>query len=345
MIRTHHASGGSNSRATATTCLVGSEKQVRNMSIDIVRRSAWSRWYLRMPLKWSAFGLVTLLVLFPDPRVLIRQQSRIRNMNAMITPDAPELAVWDADLKKRFEDERRKHAATLPADAKPVEVSRLPAWSAQRLIERFTYDKVKYAWDWDTWGSADYMPTVAEMFERAKAATDGVIHEDCDGRAVMAASLMRRFGYQADLACDMRHVWVVTREGEWMGPGRKKTIVATPQGQRVDYAGAASNLLVGWSYGVQVFPLIRELILWAAAVVLLLRKGRSWKATLFGALLMLQGLFFMRAGHMDPLHGASAWPAWLGLGHMLAGFGVLLCPRCGMGACKTAQYHTDGLVG
>lgn len=302
------------------------------MSMDIVRRSAWSRWYLRMPLKWIAFAAVTALVLFPDPRVLVRQQSRMRDMNKMITPDAPELAAWDADLKGRIEDARKKHAATLPADA-PTEAARLPALQAQRLIERFTYEKVKYAWDWDTWGCADYIPTVGEMFAKAKEHVGGVINEDCDGRAVMAASLMRRFGYQADLVCDMRHVWVMTREGEWMGPGRKKTIVATPQGQKVDYRSAASNLLVGWSYGVQVFPLVRELILWGTAVVLLLRKGRSWKKTLVGAVLMLQGLFFMRTGHMDPLHGAAAWPAWVGLGHMLAGFGVLLCPGC---ECRTS---------
>ncbi len=293
-----------------------------------------------MPLKWCAFGIVTLLVMFPDPRVFVRQQARMRNMNQMVTPDAPELAVWDADLKQRFEQARKQHAATLPAESKPdagAELPRLPAWQAERLIERFTYDKVKYAWDWDVWGCADYMPSVAEMFAKAKSNPDGEINEDCDGRAVMAASLMRRFGYQADLVCDMRHVWVVTREGEWMGPGRRKTIVATPQGQKVDYASAASNLLVGWSYGVQVFPLVRELILWATAFVLLLRKGRPWRKSALGGLLLLQGLLFMRTGHMDPLHGAAAWPAWVGLGHMIGGFCVLLCPCKGNSVCTTTM--------
>lgn len=306
------------------------------MSIDIARRSAWSRWYFRMPVKWLAFGVVVLFVLFPDPRLLIRQQSRMRDMNRMVTPDAPELGVWDAELNRQFDEARKKQAATLPADKKTEELPRLPPREAQRLIERFTYDNVKYAWDWDTWGCADYIPTVAEMFAKGKEFADGFIREDCDGRAVMAASLMRRFGYQADLVCDMRHVWVMTREGEWMGPGRKKTIVATPQGQKVDYRSAASNLLVGWSYGVQVFPLVRELILWAAAFGLMIRRGGSWKCKLIGGALLLQGLLFMRTGHMDPMHGAAAWPAWVGLGHMIGGFGALLLA----GRCGTVASHS-----
>ena len=45
-------------------------------------------------------------------------------------------------------------------------------------------------------GSADYMPTVKEIFDKA-AETDGAAREDCDGRAVIAASLMKRLGYDA----------------------------------------------------------------------------------------------------------------------------------------------------
>jgi len=305
------------------------------MSMDIAPRSAWSRWYYRIPIKWFVFAFVTGLMLFPDPRVFLRQQERIRHMNRMVTPDAPELAAWDAELQARFDEARKstKRATTAPATGDAATITRLPARQAQKLIERFTYDKVKYAWDWDTWGCADYMPTVAEMFEYAKTRSDGVIHEDCDGRAVMAASLMRRFGYDAELVTDIRHVWVKTREAEWMGPGRKKSIVATPQGPKVDYATVLSNSLVGLSYGVQVFPMVRELILWATAVVLMVRSGRSWRKTAVGAALLLQGLLFMRTGHMDPLHGAAAWPAWVGLGHILGGFGVLLCPCKGSGTC------------
>jgi len=283
-----------------------------------------------MPLKWCVFAAVTCLVLFPDPRVLLRQQERIRHMDRMVTPDAPELAAWDAELQKRFDEALKKTRVSTTAPTNEsggtngAAPRRLPASQAKKLIERFTYEKVKYAWDWDEWGCADYMPTVAEMFERARSRSDGIIREDCDGRAVMAASLMRRFGYHAELVTDIRHVWVKTREGEWMGPGRKKTIVATSQGTKVNYATVASNSLIGLSYGVQVFPFVRELILWATAFGLMIRRGRSWKWSAMGGALLLQGLLFMRTGHIDPLHGATAWPAWVGLGHLLGGFGVLL---------------------
>ena len=309
------------------------------MDVSTQRRSAWSKWYLRMPLKWSIFALVTWLVLWPDPRVFMRQQDRIRHMNRMVTPDAPELARWDAEIQKRIDEAQKKGAAKASNRASESGGSngssppRLSPAQAQRLIERFTYEKVKYAWDWDLWGCADYMPTIAEMFAKAQSQPDGEIREDCDGRAVMAASLMRRFGYDAELVTDIRHVWVKTKQGEWMGPGRKKTIVATPQGPKVDYATVLSNSLVGLSYGVQVFPFARELILWATALLLMIRRGRSWGWTALGGALLLQGLLFMRTGHMDPLHGAAAWPAWVGLGHLVAGFGVLLVSQ----NCKCAS--------
>ena len=81
------------------------------------------------------------------------------------------------------------------------------------------------------------------------------------------------------------------------------------------------------SYGLAVFPLWRELIILATAFVLLLGELRAWRPIALGGLLLLQGLLFMRLGYLAPLgvvgHGA-AWPVWVGVVHMLGGFGVLL---------------------
>ena len=46
-----------------------------------------------------------------------------------------------------------------------------------RGVEKFVYGHVPYAWDWDTWGVADYLPSVAEVRRMGR--------EDCDGRAVV----------------------------------------------------------------------------------------------------------------------------------------------------------------
>jgi hypothetical protein len=173
------------------------------------------------------------------------------------------------------------------------------------------------------------MPTVAEMFANA-AAKDGVVREDCDGRAVIAASLMRRLGYNAKLVTDLRHVWVSTPHGEWMGPGGKKTVVSTPRGNRVDYASMVSNVPVSLSFGVAVFPLAREMIILLTAFVLMLRPGISGRAALLGCLLLVQGLMFMRLGYLAPQavsRQVESWPAWLGIAHVMCGFARLAWPQ------------------
>jgi len=296
-----------------------------------------SHWYLRIPVKWLIFAVVTFLMLFPDPRRFVRQIKHVSNLSAMIDPNAPELAQWDAELRKLLvEDAQREAKASAEsgktaAASQPAGATSQPARGdsrpnpimAQRVIERFVFNHVLYAWDWDVWGCADYMPTVSEMFAIAASSPDKKIHEDCDGRAVMAASLMKRFGYDAEIVTDLRHVWVKTKAGEYMGPGRAKTVVSTAHGQQVDYSSALSNSVVALSYGVEVFPLLRELVIVAAAFILMLRRGGSAKLGLIGGLLLFQGLLFMRTGHIDPLHGAQAWPAWVGMGHVAAAFATL----------------------
>lgn len=288
-------------------------------------RRRLSRWYLRVPLKWLVLLAVTFLVLFPSPRQLARHVSHMRNLEAMVEPDAPELAAWDEELRQRIANEAKIQASTDVSLQQPQ--SSPSPQSIQRQVEKFVYQKVKYKWDWDVWGSADYMPTVGEMFAKAAETADGRIYEDCDGRAVMAASLMRRLGYDSAIVTDLRHVWVTTPQGEWMGPGRKKTLVSTAGGNKVDLGTVWSNVPVSLSYGVSVFPLVRELIILATVFVLVLHRRMSWRAVALGGVLLLQGLLFMRCGVLSPRSlsaGVSSWPAVIGIVHVAAGI-VILC--------------------
>ncbi len=272
------------------------------------------RWYVRMPLKGLAFALVTFFVLFPYPRQLARHISHIKNMQAMVEPQAPQL-----EKLQRLLDERLQNtAATQPAATQNAVVM-------LRHIERLVLDEVKYEWDWNLWGSADYMPTVSEIFDKA-AQTDGQIREDCDGRAVIAASLMKRMGYDARIVSDLRHVWVVTPEGEWMGLGRAKTVIATPEGNRIAWGTLLSNIPICVSYGIGVFPFLRELIILVAAFVLSLHRRTPPRAAAVGLILLIQGLLFMRLGYFAPIAVArevSSWPSWVGLVHVAIGFAVL----------------------
>ncbi|MEK6644221.1 MAG: hypothetical protein AABZ08_09945 [Planctomycetota bacterium] len=279
------------------------------------KRGRWSRWYVRIPSKVAIFLCVVLFVCFPYPKQLIRNVEHLRNMQAMIEPNAPELVPWEAELRKRLA--RR-------ASSQPNEPHIAPR-GVQQEVERFVLEKVMYEWDWNLWGSADYMPTVHEMFEKAKE-FGGQVKEDCDGRAVMAASLLRRLGYQATMVTDLRHVWVTTPEGEWMGPGGEKTMVATSQGTQVNWGSAASNFAIGLSYGIAVFPFTREFIILVTLFVLLLRGWSHWGWALAGLVFMVQGLLFMRLGFFAPAAVArevSSWPTWVGLFHVVGAVGSL----------------------
>ena len=272
------------------------------------------RWYLRIPLKLTIFAVVTFFVLFPYPRQFARHISHLRNLQAMIDPHAPKIDRFDAVLDHRF----REMASTQPALLRDPQLD-------QQLVERVVLEQVHYEWDWNLWGSADYLPTVSEIFERASA-YGGQLHEDCDGRAVIAASLMKRMGYEATLVTDLRHVWVETPEGKWMGPGRDKTLVATPEGTRVAWGTLLSNIPVSLSYGIGVFPFWREVIILLAAFLLSLHRCISRRAAAISLILLIQGLLFMRLGYLAPFavsREVSSWPAWLGLVHVAAGFAIL----------------------
>lgn len=302
------------------------------------------RWYLRIPLKWVLLLIVIFFVLFPNPFQFRRHLQHIADYDAMIDADAPQFAAWEAEIRqtlnKKADDARRKtgkpiaDAPLMAADTAPASPPAEPHWNdalsptrVQKEVERFVYQKVKYDWDWNVWGSADYMPTVSEMFENAMNDPDGVIREDCDGRAVMAASVLRRLGYQSSIVTDLRHVWVVTPQGEWMGPGRGKTMKSTKDGNRFDLLATISNVPVSLSYGVAVFPLHREAIIALTIWLLLSRRGMGKARFFLGGLLLFQGLLFMRSGVLAPAAlrgGAESWPAWVGILHIASGMGVLL---------------------
>jgi transglutaminase-like putative cysteine protease len=237
----------------------------------------------------------TLVVLFPYPNVLLRHLQRWRDPNALIQPDAPSLQPLIAELTPRLEN--------IP-----------PGPQVLNIVEKFVYDKIPYAWDWDTWGVADYIPTVDEAVTAAG--------EDCDGRAVISASLLRNFGYTAEIVSDLTHVWVKTDRGETMSPGKGRKAIETEDGKVKVHWDAIANIPRSTAYGIAVFPLWRELIVLAVYFALAMRQHIHPYAAAAAAVLLLDGLFLIR------LAGANAWNAdlpyqLLGLGNLIAG-GILL---------------------
>lgn len=237
---------------------------------------------VRWPAKGAIFAAVCLLVLFPRLDRLPVTVKRHLNPNVLINADSPALQP----LLDDFEGLRQQD------------------WDHERLLkelERYVYRKIPYAWDWDLWGNVDYFPTVEETLAAGK--------EDCDGRAVVAASVLRKYGYNARLATNFGHVWVVTDRGATMSPGKRKGIEFTAEGMKFDWR-IVFDLPKTLAMGVSVFPLYRELILVLAAWLLMvggnvrLRDAAIWLA------LLVVGLMLLREGGR-PRH-EDIWKDWLG---------------------------------
>lgn len=252
-------------------------------------------WYARLPAKWAIFGVTVLFVCFPNPARLVSHLDHWRDPNLLIEPDAPAIQPLVEELRPHMTD-----------DLSPRE--------ALQYVEQFVYEKIPYEWDWNTWGSADYLPTVTEAIEMGR--------EDCDGRAVVAASLLAKFGFNAQIVTDFAHVWVKTDKGETMRPGKNKAIVATKEGLQVHWA-ALSEIPRATAYGVAVFPVAREYAILIVLWLLLLRNGGGVITGAIALSAMLRGLVLVRVGgetYLDP----TRWMQWSGACLFVVGLAVLL---------------------
>ncbi len=269
------------------------------------------RWYKRLPCKWAILGLTLFLVQFPYPRLAWRHFSRLGNPNRLIQPDAPALQPWLEEIR-----------ASLPSD--------LPPREALQRVQEFVYAKVPYEWDWNTWGLADYFPTVEEVVAQGK--------EDCDGQAIVAASLLRNLGYDARLVTDLAHMWVATSHGETMNPGRSRVFEATDQGMKMRFPyHALRELPRATVYGIAVFPLFRESIVLCVLWFVLLRPGGGVGCQLAALAFLVNALLFLRIS-APSYERQILWRQWIGLANFVAA-GVALFIWASRNARLIASAH------
>ena len=78
------------------------------------------------------------------------------------------------------------------------------------LVAEVTRVRITYTSDVELYGWSDYVPTIEEMRQRARAEGWPTLREDCDGRAVFALSLARTCGLEARSVSSARfqHVWI-----------------------------------------------------------------------------------------------------------------------------------------
>lgn len=233
-------------------------------------RPAWQRW----PVKWLVLGFVVLGVLFPLPGRLWRHIQHARNSETLILPDhpavAPVLAEYEAYLH----------------EAQPVDELDFLA-----VTEAFVYRRVPYSYDWENWGVVEYLPTAVEVIERGT--------EDCDGRAVLAATLLRARGYDANLAADPRHMWVRTPQGDLMNPLGEPVFRQTDEGVEVDWLRLIDSGPM--AFGIAIFPIWRELVIIVAAWLLLMHPGQQAWQRVLSLILGIAALFLMRYAGQNPV--------------------------------------------
>jgi hypothetical protein len=271
---------------------------------------------LRWPMKVAVFLFALLLVTFPRLDLLARNIAHWRNVNALIDSLSPALD-------------------SLAAELEPALAARPHGPEALALVEAAVNARIPYAWDWQTWGVADYLPTVEQTMAAGR--------EDCDGRALVAASLLQRFGYDARLKSDLTHVWVWTPDGETMAPRRTAgpaMIGADAHGTRFDLLALIDPraLLIDMpkaaAYGVSVFPVWREVLLLGVFCGLLVRPGFSSSRAIIGALTLLgAGALLRYSGAEFP----SAHAAWGGLALGLSGVRSLLSAAARPGPIPPAE--------
>jgi hypothetical protein len=197
--------------------------------------------------KWALLGLVITFVLYPHVGLLLKQVRHLRNVESLIQPDLPEIAAINRELDAQL-------------------VTNTSRAAEFRAVERHVYQRVPYKYDWLNWGNLDYWPTAAEVLERKC--------EDCDGRAVLAASILRARGFKtAHVVANLNHVWVAVDRIELMSPQKEKNLrrvggktVVTLPGVRT-WLGAAA--MIG------EFPALRSLIILVTALVLAYHPCRN----------------------------------------------------------------------
>ena len=256
----------------------------------------------RWPIKWAMLALTGFLICYPYPHLFARHVARWSQPNRMIDPESPALRPLVDELR--------------------IDIDRAdPPGKVLKKVERYVCKRIPYAYDWDTWGVADYLPTVDEALR--------VGREDCDGRAVVAASLMRKLGYHAELVTDFAHVWVKTDHGDYLGPRPTRVLVVTDRGLEIEWGWALlSTTANAMAFGVAIFPALREMLFVAVLWVTLVDPRRGRGPAVLGGALLFGGLLLLRAGGHNP-HASARCLQWLGFAQVLAGAVVMawLRPR------------------
>ena len=221
----------------------------------------------RLSIKSGIFLLTLLFVLFPNPFLLFKQIDHFNNPEQCI-----ETEFNGVDAALRGID-------SLAGDA-PDSAAVLLA------VEQFVYNRVKYAYDWHSWGCVDYWPPASQVY------AGGL--EDCDGRAILAVSLLRAHGFHsAHLVGNANHMWAAVDTFEIMGP-RADATFNNADGVTTIALPGFNALLTSLATAMTVFPGTRVLLLLLTVMLLCLHPAATRLQLLSATALLLGGLYLLK---------------------------------------------------
>jgi len=128
----------------------------------------------RLPLRVLIVFIITVLALNPSPIRLAEQVVRETDPRMLVQPNSQLIA----EISKKAN----------------------PSKLGLHEFETFIYETLPYTDDYLTWLSADYWPTAEEALSKG--------FEDCDGRAIVACSILRSLGYESYVVFGLDHAWV-----------------------------------------------------------------------------------------------------------------------------------------
>ncbi|KAF0245778.1 MAG: hypothetical protein FD180_1317 [Planctomycetota bacterium] len=212
------------------------------------RRFCWRSALVRAAL--FAAGFVFLL--FPHPGRAIREFRTLRDPNALISPGDPAVAKLSSEVD-----------AAMP---KGLDRAHQVGW-----IEKFVEKRISYVNDWDQWWNVDYWPSPSETLASGR--------EDCDGIALVTASLLRHRGFRARIEASYEHVWVEVEGERILHPDVETNF----DGEGWSLPGL-KIILPWWRYSLSTFPLWRWGTVIAWGVIVLRWPNRKRAVVEFSAL-------------------------------------------------------------
>ncbi len=145
--------------------------------------SPWRRWAT----KTFAFCLLSFFVLNPNLKRLVLQVRHTFAPESLIQTDFAGMQEINRQIDQL--------------------IARSPDRSEIKTIEKFVLKRIRYVSDYQTWGNMEYWPTAEEVWQNRQ--------EDCDGRAILAVSILRSRGYpSARLAISLDHMWAEVNSRE-----------------------------------------------------------------------------------------------------------------------------------